>query len=419
MSQGIFSTINPNTTSGTQLATILDDFKNAIVSGFSGTSRPSDLQANGYWIDTTNSGLGILDYKLYDGTNDITIYTINKNTQSIILPGVSDEFEVLKISDDTIGAGVVLKKKRATGGGQVLTGDALGDIDFEGTDSSDISYVQARIRVISTDDVSSSEQGSYMAMSVTPTDGSSLTEVLRLTGDRRLGVGVVAPEKTIDVFASNDSAGIQTTIAEDSTSAPEIIIQKKRVASSGQILSGDKIGSHIFKSVDNNGDVVEVARVDVDATQTHTTANQGASFKISTKSDDSNSFVEALKLENGEVSLYGKKLTDIINPSVALLSGTNELLSVDGSIYGAFKAEIFIHGENASIARQQELIIKGVYDLKNTTWKISYESDSMGGSDSAISITPNDAETLTVDYTNEIPTFVSGKIYTKITRYLL
>lgn len=418
MSQGIFDSINPNTTSGTQLATILDDFKDAVVSGFSGTSRPANLNQYGYWIDDTDAGTGILVYRFYDGTNDIEIFTINTNTQSIIFPGVADEFKVTKVSDDSTGSKLVLEKRRQTGGGQTLENDIIGDIDFEGNDSSSISYVQARIRVVSTDDVSVSEQGCYMALSVTPTDGNALLEILRLTGDKRVGIGGVdTPEKTLDLLGNDSSAGIQSTIVEDSTNAPEIILQKKRSTGNGQVLVGDNVGSHVFKSVDQNGAEIEVARIDVAALENHTDVAQGVNFKLTIKDPTTAAFVEAIKVEDGEVFLYGNKIEGSA-PSEDLLAGTNNLISVDGDDFGAFEATIFIHGANASITRQQKIKINGVYDFDNTTWKITNDSDSMGGSDKAVTLgTPTGTSVVSIDYTNQIPTFIAGKIYKEIKRF--
>lgn len=82
MSQSVFSTINPATTSGTQLATLLNDFKNALMSGLSGTSRPSQTTPGGTWIDTTNEGSPNFywSYKIYDGTTDIEMFRINLAT---------------------------------------------------------------------------------------------------------------------------------------------------------------------------------------------------------------------------------------------------------------------------------------------------------------------------------------------------
>ena len=65
MSSSIWGTIVPSTTSGNQLAVYLNDFKAAVVSGFSGTSRPAQLEAGGYWIDTTLEGTqNIWEYKI-------------------------------------------------------------------------------------------------------------------------------------------------------------------------------------------------------------------------------------------------------------------------------------------------------------------------------------------------------------------
>lgn len=417
MSQGIFDTINPNTTSGTQLATILDDFKDAVVSGFSGTSRPANLQEYGYWIDTTNEGTGILVYQFYDGTNDIPVFTINTNTGSILLSGVADSFRVEKTSDDTVGSKVILEKKRETGGGQTLENDILGDVDFEGNDSSSVSYVQARIRVTSLDDVSGSEQGADIAISATPVDGASLTEVMRIKGDRTVGIGNNTPTKSLDVFANDTKAGIKTTIAEDSINPTEVILQKKRIATNGQVVSGDGVGNVVFKSVDQNGAEIEVAKIEVEATETHTDTAQGTSFKISTKKNGENTLSENISIVNGVVSIGGQELTDERSTN-NLLSGTNNLFSVDGSLYGAFEAVIFFHGNNNTITRQQKVTYNGVYDFDNTTWLTSNDSDSMGGSDKVVTLSETDAETLLVDYTNQVPTFADGKIYIKITRYL-
>jgi hypothetical protein len=74
MSQIVFSTIDPTITSGTQLASLLVDFKDALMSGLSGTSRPPTLQVGGSWIDTSSSGF--LIYKFYTGSADVSIFTV-------------------------------------------------------------------------------------------------------------------------------------------------------------------------------------------------------------------------------------------------------------------------------------------------------------------------------------------------------
>lgn len=77
MSQGIFNDIVPSTTNGIALASILNNFKSSVASTHSGTSRPTNIQAGGLWVDTTDAGDDILYLKMYDGTQDITLFTLN------------------------------------------------------------------------------------------------------------------------------------------------------------------------------------------------------------------------------------------------------------------------------------------------------------------------------------------------------
>jgi hypothetical protein len=102
MSQGIFGSIIPTTTSGNQLATILNDFKEAVVSGFSGTSRPSELDPGGYWIDTTNDPT-TWEFKLWTGVQDIIVFTLNLTTGTATIGSADSLFEVAKISADSVG----------------------------------------------------------------------------------------------------------------------------------------------------------------------------------------------------------------------------------------------------------------------------------------------------------------------------
>ena len=417
MSQAIYSSINPNTTSGTQLATLLNDLKNAIVSGFSGTSRPPNLQAYGYWIDTTDVLSGILYYKLYDGSSDITVFTVNTDNQTISFAGVEGEFGVTKISDDEFGPKLKMQKERITGAGQTLEDDILGDIEFLGVDASEVSYVQARIRVITTDNVTSAARGSLMTIFVTPDGGNALAAVLTLSGDKRIGVGIEAPEKTIHAYGNDDSAGIQVTNQEDDINAPQLILQKKRIASLGQVLSGDIIGQHIFRSVDDAGTEIEVAKIEVEATENHSTTDQGVKLTIFAKQTGGNTLVEALKIEEGALTIFGQQFTQSQITS-NLLDGTNDLLSIDGAVYGAFEATYFLNGRNAGETRQQKLIINGVYDYTNTTWKISESIDTMEGATKVIELSYTNAAVLEVEYINQIGTFLDGKIYSSIKRNL-
>ena len=78
MSQFDFGTIDPNTKSGSVLATDLNTWRNALHSLHAGTSRPTYAVQGLLWMDTTNDPLW--DLKLYDGSEDITLGEVNSTT---------------------------------------------------------------------------------------------------------------------------------------------------------------------------------------------------------------------------------------------------------------------------------------------------------------------------------------------------
>ena len=62
--------IDPNTTSGTELAEILDRFQESVDSNNLGNGRPSYLEAGGLWSKGQN---GTVDLYLFDGTKDVLV----------------------------------------------------------------------------------------------------------------------------------------------------------------------------------------------------------------------------------------------------------------------------------------------------------------------------------------------------------
>jgi hypothetical protein len=62
--------IDPNTTSGTELAEILDRFQQSVDSMNLGNGRPSYLEAGGLW---TKGRSGTIDLYLFDGTKDVLV----------------------------------------------------------------------------------------------------------------------------------------------------------------------------------------------------------------------------------------------------------------------------------------------------------------------------------------------------------
>ena len=62
--------IDPNTTSGTELAEILDRFQQSVDTNNLGNGRPSYLEAGGLWSKGQN---GTVDLYLFDGTKDVLV----------------------------------------------------------------------------------------------------------------------------------------------------------------------------------------------------------------------------------------------------------------------------------------------------------------------------------------------------------
>jgi len=71
-----------------QFRTNLNSSLNAINSNHIGSSRPTSAVAGTIWID--NSTTNIYSIKVFDGTDDLEIFSINTSTNAITLPsGVS------------------------------------------------------------------------------------------------------------------------------------------------------------------------------------------------------------------------------------------------------------------------------------------------------------------------------------------
>lgn len=68
--------------------TTLNDSLNALNTSHLGSSRPSSAVAGTIWLD--NSATNTIAMKLFDGTDDLTLFSVNTSTNAITLPsGVS------------------------------------------------------------------------------------------------------------------------------------------------------------------------------------------------------------------------------------------------------------------------------------------------------------------------------------------
>lgn len=280
MSQNIFDEIIATSTSGTELATILNEFKDAVASGFSGdTSRPANLQQYGYWIKYNDPDDGLLAFNLYDGTQDIELFQINKTTANVILSSSEDTFNIIKNSDDAIGPDINMKKGRITGN-QTLDADVLGNIKWTGRDGSSVEYTQAKITTTALEDVTSGAHGANIAFYVTTEGTSSLVKAVTISDEKKLGIGVDDPTMMVETFDTSANAGYKATIAQDSTTGPSMTLHKKRVTTNGQVLTGDTIGNFKLQSTDNAGAEIPAGNIKAVAAENHLATQGGTNIII-------------------------------------------------------------------------------------------------------------------------------------------
>lgn len=177
MSQNIFATIDP-AISGTTLATLLNDFKDAIVSGCSGTVRPTELDIGGSWVDTTNDPTS-WTYRIWTGTDDVAVFVINLSTGIASVALAVDQFTVKKVTANAVGAVMELTKNRIANNGQVLDGDTVGRVNFVGRTDVAGNPIVAYMRFQATDDMTTSVYGGTFSFFSTPDGTAALTQHMR------------------------------------------------------------------------------------------------------------------------------------------------------------------------------------------------------------------------------------------------
>jgi len=81
--------INPNSTSGTDLADIINRLTSATTSGNSGVARPAYAVLGTYWVDSSAPPESIPVY-FFDGVQDVLMYTFNSVT-GVLTPGFATQ----------------------------------------------------------------------------------------------------------------------------------------------------------------------------------------------------------------------------------------------------------------------------------------------------------------------------------------
>lgn len=383
MSNTIWSSINPATTSGTQLATILDDFKDAVMSGMTGTSRPTQTTAGGAWIDTTNEGSPNFywSYKVYDGTTDIEIFRINLATGTASITGADSSFQIQKISADAVGPLAKFVKQRIATNGQVLTSDVIGEMRFVGRASDSSNPVVASIRVIAGENETSVASGGYIVFESTLNGAIAATEWMRLH-EGKLGVGTQAPETSVHVVGTT---GIKTVRASDDATGTIVALEKARIAGTGAVQTSDVIGNIDARAWDSGGAPAITGKLEFKATEGHTAGAKGtqASIKVAKigASTLTEQFIVGDKIESVALHLFNAQ--ELSGQNVATtatinqLSATKVLVEFTGStatsvrginsssttkvirLHNRSSAEVTIEHEHASATAADRITIYG------------------------------------------------------------
>ena len=209
MSQEIFDDLDPEI-SGTELAGVMNLFKDAIASGFSGTDRPVNLQAGGYWVDTTNDPTS-WTLKLYTGTTDVDVVTIDLVNETAGVSNAVDSFTVQKVSADTVGAIFNLVKRRVANNGQVLSGDVVGRIRFQARDNSGVDNVVGEIVWEAGENQTTSAYGGTLVFRSTPTGASAMVDHMRFINGQ---VEMLVPHKITSQVLGSQNISTTATIVQ-------------------------------------------------------------------------------------------------------------------------------------------------------------------------------------------------------------
>lgn len=403
MAQNVFSSINPTTTSGTQLATILNDFKDALMSGLSGTSRPAETTAGGAWIDTTNAGSPNFywSYKIFDGTtNDIEIFRVNLNTLKASIPTTDSFLEIEKITADADGALLKFIKQRIANNGQVLTDDVVLDIQAVGRGSDSSNPIVARVRAIALDDMDGANAGATLVFEATPSGSTTIQEIFRIV-DGKMGIGTDTPETVLDV---EGATGIQSSRVEDSASPALLSVSKKRATGLGATQSADSIGRISHKTTDDVGAKNDVFQIESVATEAHTAANQGTRVLVKSTDDGAATPSTKVTIDSLGVETNVKHISNTLEENIADLATTATIAALNPSkqiirMTGATATEI--QGVDASQGSKTVTI----HNASTAIVTISHEN--VGASAVNRMTLPNDAD-IALDPQSSIILFYSA-----------
>jgi hypothetical protein len=376
MSQTIFPDINPAATSGTQLATHLNDFKAALMSGQSGTARPSETLAGGYWVDTTNDPT-YWSYKMYTGTSDVEIFRLNLTTASASITGADSTFDILRVAADAVGPILKLIKRRIASNGQVLAGDIVGHIQAIGRASDSSNPVVANVKVVAIENQTASASGVYLAWETTPAASVTAVEHMRLMNGF-LGIGTVAPDAMVH---AKGATGIKSEYIADVATPAKLTMQKSRLAGTGATQNADEIAEVVVITTDDTTAKVQSAGIKAVATEAHTTSARGT--KLAFYTSPTGGTTPTNKMDIGDkvnpVAILKVPLLELDSQSVATTATIVQLSATKAVVEFTGSTATDIQGINSTALTMSKVIV--LHNISTATVTLKHENGSAAAAD--------------------------------------
>lgn len=252
MAQYDFGTIDPNTKSGTALATDLNSWRSALHSTHSGATAPSYLVAGMLWADTTSSNY---ELKMYDGAQWITVGIIDATNN------------VARVAVDSAETSYIT----ATTAAQIK--HVIANVDTFTVRSTGIQFN------IASPIIGDSSNNELISFSTTASAVNQLNIANAATGNAPV-LSAVGNDTNIGLTLASKGTGVITSLVETSATNTVIDVARVEARSSGTPATG--IGAGLLFVAETAANNFEIgARIEAITTDvTNNSEDFDLSFKV-------------------------------------------------------------------------------------------------------------------------------------------